>query len=632
MTEERVKRKLRAILNADAVGYSRLMQEDEASTIRAVEDSKHLMSELIEQFKGRVVDAPGDNLLAEFGSVVDATDCAAKIQRELNTKSAELPDNLKLQFRIGVNLGDVVQEADRIYGDGVNIAARIEGLADPGGICISRNVYEHVKNKLELGYEYLGEHTVKNISESVRVYRVLMEPGDAGKVIGEKRFIGRISRKTSIVALIGLVIIAASLFGWIVYLQQSVKIEAASVDKMAYPLPEKPSVAVLPFKNLSGDEKDGLIAKGLTEDIITALSRVQELFVIASASSFAYEGKTVKISQVSEELGVRYILDGSVQRSKDRLRVTAQLVDAVEGHQLWADRFDPTAEDLFVLQDDIVRRILVELQVKLTDGEFARIMSRKTQDLDAWLLLNQGFHEGFKFTREGMSRARELFEAARKKDPNWERPLLGLSWTYWYEARMGWTEDREEWMRKGIELAEKAVEWAPEEPGGYQMLGLLALANRDYDRALAYREKAFVLAPNDYVVVWGLGSVLYKSGEPKRAADMLMKAARQNPNHTVALSWSIAEAHLVAGDYKAAIEASNQAIARQPDAEMPHTFLAAAYIAVGRLEEAQAEANKVLQIDPNFTVSAWMKTRLLKDPADTERYTNLLLKAGLPEN
>ena len=284
------------------------------------------------------------------------------------------------------------------------------------------------------------------------------------------------------------------------------------------------------------------------------------------------------------------------------------------------------------MQDDIVRRILVELQVKLTDGEFARIMSRKTQDLDAWLLLNQGFHEGFKFTREGMSRARELFQAARKKDPNWERPLLGLSWTYWYEARMGWTEDREEWMRKGIELAEKAVEWAPEEPGGYQMLGLLALANRDYDRALAYREKAFVLAPNDYVVVWGLGSVLYKSGEPKRAADMLMKAARQNPNHTVALSWSIAEAHLVAGDYKAAIETSIQAIARQPDAEMPHTFLAAAYSAVGRLEEAQAEAAKVLHINPNFTVSAWMKSRLLKDPADTERYANLLLKAGLPEN
>ena len=624
--------KLRAILSADAVGYSRLMQEDEASTIRAIEDSKRLMSELISRVNGRVVDAPGDNLLAEFSSVVDAVECAVGIQKKLKTKNAIMPDNRKLQFRIGVNLGDVVQENGRIYGDGVNIAARLEGLADPGGICISRTAYDHVKNKLALGYEYLGEHSVKNISEPVGVYRVLMEPGDAGKVIGEKNYIGRFSRKKALAALLCLIIIVAGLIGWKVYLLQSKKVEAASMENMAYPLPEKPSVAVLPFKNLSGNENDGLIAKGLTEDIITALSRVPELFVIASASSFAYEGKTVKISQVSEELGVRYILDGSVQRSKDRLRFTVQLVDAVAGHQLWADRFDRKAEDLFVLQDDIVRKILVELQVKLTDGEFARIHSRKTKNLDAWLLLNQGLHEGLKYTREGMSRARELFEEARKKDPNWERPLVGLSWTYWYEARMGWTEKRDEWIRKSSELAEKAVEWAPEEPGGYQMLGMLALSNRDYDRALSYRKKAYVLAPNDYLVILGLGSVLYKSGEPKKATDVLSKAARQNPNHPVVLTWAIAEANLVAEDYEAAIETSIQAIARQPDAVMPHTFLAAAYSALGLTDEAQTEAAKVLQLNPNFTVSAWMKTRLLKDPADTERYANLLLKAGLPEN
>ena len=632
MTEERAKRKLRAILSADAVGYSRLMQEDESSTIRATEDSKRLMSELIGQFKGRVVDAPGDNLLAEFASVVDAIECAVKIQRKLKTKSAELPDKRQLKFRIGVNLGDVVQEADRIYGDGVNIAARIEGLADPGGICISRNVYEHVKNKIALGYEYLGEHTVKNISEPVRVYRVLMEPGDAGKVIGEKRFIGRISRKTSIVALIGLVIIAASLIGWIVYLQQSVKIEAASLEQMAYPLPEKPSIAVLPFKNLSGDEKDGLIAKGLTEDIITALSRVQELFVIASASSFAYEGKTVKISQVSEELGVRYILDGSVQRSKDRLRVTAQLVDAVAGHQLWADRFDRKAEDLFVLQDDLVRQILVELQVKLTDGEMARSYSRGNQNLDAWLLLKQGFNEGFKFTQGGMARARELFQAAHEKDLDWARPLAGLSWIYWYEARRGWAGDRDESMRIGLELAEKAAEMAPEEPGGYQMLSLFAMSKRDYEQAMVYRQKALRLAPNDYLVLYGLGTLLLNAGEPEQAIDILKRAMRMNPSKMDALSWTLAEAQMIAGHYEDAIETSNRATARQPDSMYPHIFMAAAYGAVGRLEEAQAEAAKVLHITPKFTVSAWMKSRLLKDPADLERYANLLLKAGLPEN
>ena len=459
-----------------------------------------------------------------------------------------------------------------------------------------------------------------------------MEPGDAGKVIGEKRFIGRISRKTSIVALIGLVIIAASLIGWIVYLQQSVKIEAASREQMAYPLPDKPSVAVLPFKNLSGDEKDGLIAKGLTEDIITALSKVQELFVIASASSFAYEGKTVKISQVSEELGVRYILDGSVQRSKDRLRVTAQLVDSVAGHQLWADRFDRTAEDLFVLQDDLVRRIIVELQVKLTEGESARFYSRKTQNLDAWLLLRQGFHEGFKLTREGMARARELFQDAHEKDLDWARPLAGLSWTYWYPARLGWADDPDEWMRIGLELAEKAVEMAPDEPGGYQMLGQLALSKRDYEQAIAYREKALTLAPNDYAVLSGFGAILYKAGKPEQAIDILKRAMRLNPSKMVYLMWSLAEAQLVAGHYEDAIETSKRALARQPDHVIPHIHLTAAYDAVGRLEEAQAEAAKVLQIDPKFTVSAWMKSRLLKNPADTERYANLLLKASLPEN
>ena len=373
------------------------------------------------------------------------------------------------------------------------------------------------------------------------------------------------------------------------------------------------------------------MAKGLTEDIITALSRVPDLFVIASASSLAYEGKTVKISQVSEELGVRYVLDGSLQRSKDRLRFNIRLVDAVAGNQLWADRFDRQVEDLFVLQDDIVRRILVELQVRLTVGEFARIASRKSQNLDAWLLWTQGLHEGWQLTREGMARARVLFEAARMKDPNWVRPLVGLSWTYWYEARLGWTDNYDEWMRKGVELAERAVEWAPDQPGGYQMLGMLALSRRDYEQAITYREKALALAPDDYVVLLGLGSVLYKAGEPERAIGILKKALRKNPLKAVVLLWSIGDAQVVAGHYEDAIETANLAAARQPDSMYPHISLAAAYSAVGRLEEARTEAARLLQINPQFNVSAWMKSRLLKNPEDEERYANLLLAAGLPE-
>jgi adenylate cyclase len=276
MTEKRARRKLSGILSADAVGYSRLMQEDEASTIRTLEDSKRLMGKLIERFKGRVVDAPGDNLLAEFSSVVDATECAVQIQQELKTKNVELPDDRKMQFRIGVNLGDVVEEADRIYGDGVNIAARLEGLAEPGGICISRTAYDHVKNKLEVGYEYLGEHSVKNIAEPVRVYRVLMEPEAVGKVIGEKRFLGRFSRKTAMSAIILLVIVAGVLIGWNIYLQQSKKVEPASLDKMLYPLPDNPSIAVLPFDNMSADPEQEYFSDGITEEIITALTKVSK--------------------------------------------------------------------------------------------------------------------------------------------------------------------------------------------------------------------------------------------------------------------------------------------------------------------------------------------------------------------
>jgi TolB-like protein len=429
-----------------------------------------------------------------------------------------------------------------------------------------------------------------------------------------------------------LILSAGSFLTWTLYRNQAAApLESAAEDQTAQPLPDKPSIAVLPFKNLGSSERDGLIAKGLTEDIINALSRVQELFVIASASSFAYEGKPVKIKQVSKDLGVRYVLDGNLRHSKDRLRLNVQLADAIAGNQIWADRFDRPLGDLFVLQDELVRRILVELQVRLTSGEFARIASRKTQNLDAWLLFGQGFHEGFKYTRESMVRARELFESARKKDPGWARPLVGLSWVYWNEARYGWTDDPEEWLRKGFELADKAVELEPEEPGGYQMLGMLNLSRRDYESAIAFREKALKLAPNDFVVVWGLGYVLYNAGEAQRGVDFLKKAERMSPHPPVLLLWAIAEAQLLAGQYENAIETSKQAVALKNDRVIPHIILTAANTALGRTEKAQTQAAEVLKKNPKFTVSGWMKSRLFKQPTDIERYAHLLLAAGLPE-
>ena len=331
MADEGFKRKLAAILSADVEGYSRLMDDDEGETVRTLTSYRTAITDLVQQFSGRVVDSPGDNILAEFTSVVDAVSCAVEIQRELAERNTALPDERKMQFRIGVNLGDVIDEEDRIYGDGVNIAARIESLSDAGGICISRTAYDQVKNKLKIGYEYLGEHKVKNIVEPVRVYRILMEPEAVGKVIGENRFLGRFSRKTAMALIIILVIVAGGLIGWNIYQHQSKKIEPASVDKMAFPLPDEPSIAVLPFTNMSGNSEQDYLSDGFTEHIITSLSKVPYILIIARNSTFAYKGKSVKIQQIAEELSVRYVLEGSLQRSDDRLRITVQLIDAITG-------------------------------------------------------------------------------------------------------------------------------------------------------------------------------------------------------------------------------------------------------------------------------------------------------------
>jgi adenylate cyclase len=305
MADEGFKRKLTAILSADVAGYSRLMAEDETATVKTIASYREIMASLIQQHRGRVVDSPGDNVLAEFSSVVDAVKCAVAVQNEIQTRNAELPDSRKMEFRIGINLGDVIDEEDRIYGDGVNIAARLEALADPGGICVSKTAFDQIGTKLPLGYEYLGEQPVKNIPKPVGAYRVLMKPDAAGKVIGEKRFLGRYSRRTAMAAIIILAIVAGGLVSWNIYLQQLKKVEPASVEKMALPLSDKPSIAVLAFDNLTGDPSQDYFSDGIAEEIITTLSNVGDLFVIARNSSFSYKGKPVKIQQISEELGVR---------------------------------------------------------------------------------------------------------------------------------------------------------------------------------------------------------------------------------------------------------------------------------------------------------------------------------------
>ena len=355
MTTEDVKRKLSAILSADVQGYSRLMGDDERATVETITAYRRIMTDLIQGHHGRVVDAKGDNVLAEFSSVVDAIQCAVEIQKELEVKNADLPEHRRMAFRIGVNLGDVIEKGDTIYGDGVNIAARLESLAEGGGICISGTAFDQVGKKLPLGYKYLGEQTVKNIEKPIRAYKVLVEPEAVGKVIGEKPRL-KMWHWTAIFGLMVLIVVVGALALWEFYVRPDVA--PASVEKMAYPLPDKPSIAVLPFDNMSKDPDQDYFSDGITEEIITALAKVPDLFVIARNSTFTYKGKPVKIQQVAEELGVQYVLEGSVRKSEDRIRVTAQLIDALDGKHLWAERYDRPLKDIFAVQDEITFKIL----------------------------------------------------------------------------------------------------------------------------------------------------------------------------------------------------------------------------------------------------------------------------------
>ena len=638
MNEQRAKRKLSGILSADAVGYSRLMEQDEASTIRTLEESKELMADLIQQYRGRVVDAPGDNLLAEFGSVVDATDCAVKIQEELKTKNAARPDDRKMAFRIGVNLGDIVEEADRIFGDGVNIAARIEGLAEPGGIAVSRTAYDHIKNKLKFGYEYLGEHSVKNITEPVSVYRVLTDPEAAGKVIGEKRFLGRISRRAAIAAVIILVIVAAGLLGWNIYSRQSRKVEAASLDRMVYPLPDKPSIAVLPFDNLSGDPDQEYIADGLTEEIITGLSKIPDLFVIARNSSFTYKGKPVKVQQVSEELGVRYVLEGSVRREGNRIRVTAQLIDAIKGYHVWSERYDREITDLLALQDDIMKNIFIEMRVKLTEGEQARYWTKNEK-------LNLKYSEKAQLLRyydqkgtpEGHEMARQLANELMEIDPNKAASYYWIGLCHLNDVIRGISKSPQKSIQLAEEFAQKALQM-DEDLGPIRMIfGYIHIIKRQYDSAIADMEKWVALEPNGAYAHHHLGRVLFMSGRREDAIQHLELAIRLDPHPSAAfyewLGWAYAGSMVYLGpkDPDKAIELCNKALKMNPNAFFAHYVLTSIYSYQNRMEDARFHATEMRRIVPNLSLKGMAHGDLFKDRERRKSELDLFRKAGIPE-
>jgi adenylate cyclase len=388
MTAQELKRKLTAILSADVKGYSRLMGEDEEWTVRTLDTFKGVMKTVIPQHRGRVVDSTGDNLLAEFASVVDAMQAAVEIQQVLRAKNSLLPENRRMEFRIGINLGDVIEEDERIFGDGVNIAARLEGLAEAGGICISGSAFEQIENKLPLHYDYLGEHEVKNITRPIRVYRAMMDNGVVKEMGAKPKAQGQ-GQRIAVFGLVTALLIISGIALW-QYSQRLIPptpqiVEKADPQKMAFPLPDKPSIAVLPFTNLSDDKEQEYFADGLTEEIINGLSKVEHVFVIARNSTFTYKHKPVKVLQVAEEMGVHYVLEGSIRKSGDKVRITTQLVDALNGRHIFSERYDRDFKDILSVQDEITMSVLTALQVALTKGEFAQVSAKGTKNLDAYL-------------------------------------------------------------------------------------------------------------------------------------------------------------------------------------------------------------------------------------------------------
>ena len=633
MTEARVQRRLAAILAADVVGYSRLMGEDEAGTLAVLKMYREEVVEpAIAEHQGRVVKLMGDGVLSEFASAVDALECAVAIQRGMGVRGVEVEADRQIAFRIGINVGDIIVEGEDIYGTGVNVAARLEALAEPGGICISGRVLDQVEKNVEVGFAFLGARAMKNIDKPVNAYKVLLNPEDAGRIFGApldglKPAASDWRRLTA--AALAVMVIAGGVGLW--YHQTRPEFEPASVANMAHPLPDKPSIAVLPFDNYSDDPKLGFFASGLTEDLTTSLSKEPGLFVISRRSATAFKGETVDVKRVAEELGVQFVLEGSVQKASEKLRINAQLIDALDGRHVWTDRFDRPAGDVFAVQDEIVKRVFVALQVELTEGDHARVVSGGTDNLEAWLLRVEAYGELSKWARESNVRARQLYEAAHRADPNWATPIAGAAFTHWYEARRHWSTSRNESIRLGIELAERAIEVAPNDPAGYMALGNLYFLLGEVEDGIKVRRKAIELAPNAFSTVGGLAVRLSEYGHEHEAVELFERAIRLSPKHPwwVPFGYGLA-LHLV-GRKDEAAAIYKKAVGISPKSAPIYARLAAVNVDLGRIDEAKAAAKEVARLNPKLTASLYMKSYSLHNSDRDKWYEGLLLKAGMPK-
>jgi len=588
MSEQRVERRLAAILAADVVGYSRLVGVDEVGTLERLRVlRRELADPMIKEHRGRIVRITGDGLLVEFASVVDAVHCCAvDIQREMALRNAEVPVDQRIEFRIGINLGDIINDGQDIYGDGVNVAARLEALATPGGICVSRVVRDQVRDKLNFSFDDRGEQQVKNIARPVRVFDV--------KIAGE-----------------------------------TMTLTSYSTAPALLPIPDKPSIAVLPFQNMSGDPEQEYFADGMVEEIITALSRIRWLFVIARNSSFTYKGQSVTVRQVGRELGVRYVLEGSVRKGGNRVRITAQLIEAETGAHLWADRFDGSLEDVFDLQDKVAIDVAGVIEPALQAAEVRRAAARPTSDLTAYDLYLRALATFYPITRERLLEAWELLQQAIAVDRHCGPALSLAAMCQMRLFRENWTEEPETARRTGIDLARQALQVARDDPSILANAAfVLANFGEDIDAMMALVDRALTLNPS-FSRGWFLSGVLRLwAGQPDLAIEHAETALRLSPRERMGTPLSlIGEAHFFKREFDEA--ASKLLLSVQENPGYPHSYrlLAARYAHMGRLNDARAIIARLRVITPQLVPSAAQ----LRRPADRELFLSGLRAAAEAE-
>jgi len=589
MAEERVQRRLAAILAADVVGYSRLMERDETGTLARL---KALRAELIEPsratHRGRVFKTTGDGILTEFPSAVDAVEHAVAVQRAIARQNASLPADRRIEFRVGINVGDVIFDDGDVFGDGVNVAARLEGLAEPGGICIAGSVFDQIGNKTEYGFENIGPQEIKNIGRPIQVYRVIFADDAAAGGAAE------------------------------------------SATPSAAAILSRPAIAILPFENLSGDPEQDFFADGLSEDLIAVLSSWRSFPVIARNSTFTYKGKAVKVQQVAQELGARYVMEGSVRTAGKRMRIVAQLIDAETGHHIWSERYDREIEDIFALQDEITNAIANIIEPELSRIEIRRTATRQPMNLDAWECYQRGMGLLGEFSKDSNAQSRAMFERAIALDPTYAQAYTGLAYSHHRDLVLGYSDDPEGSREKCGQAARRAIALDEADSFAHWIMALYYAGRLETDKAVIDAEKSIERNPSNAVAHVTLGMVEIYSGRPDDGIGRIERGLQLNPTdvRNFIFYGHIADAHLAAGRFEEAVKWARKTVAHKPDFLTGHLILAAALGHAGQSEAARAELAECRRLDPDFLDKphGW---KYYRNQANLDVILEGLRKAGL---